>query len=161
MTVPRSKDFTVEFGPKIEKFCANPEFRCRHDGGVRPFWTACDQGRLSFTVKSPLIAMGAQEIGIQARCGDTLGPVLLLKWYGVPDQYQPLMLQAFSDGQGRSTFDLIRDQDCAEAKRLFECAAADEEFLACPNGNVLTNPPKGLRVRLSCEGLYGPVTTVP
>jgi hypothetical protein len=156
MTAPRSKDFTVNFSLVRPNACDKPEFRCRLDGAGSFFWTACDEKSNSFTVKSSIIATGPQDLSIQARCGDVVGPILNLRWYGVPDNYQDLMLQDLNDGNGRHLLELVRDIDCPKDKRRFECSVGQESFSLCPNANQFTSPPKDLRVRLSCDGRVGP-----
>lgn len=156
MTAAKSKDFTVRFALVRPNSCDSPEFRCRLDGAGSFFWTSCDENSTSFTIKSSIIALGPQDLSIQARCGDQVGPILNLRWYGVPDDYQDLMLQDLTDGRGRHLVELVRDIDCPKDKRRFECLIGQGDFALCPNANQFTNPPKGLKVRVSCDGRVGP-----
>jgi hypothetical protein len=160
MTAQRSKDFKVKFALVRANSCDNPEFRCRMDGAGSFFWTSCDENSASFTIKSSIIAVGPQDLSIQARCGDQVGPILNLRWYGVPDDYQDLMLQDLTDGKGRHLLELVRDIDCPKDKRRFECLIGQGDFSLCPNANQFTNPPKDLMVRLSCDGRVGPVRSL-
>jgi hypothetical protein len=160
ITASKSTDFVLQFALVRANACEKPEYRCRLDGPGSYFWTACDENSTSFTVKTSVIAIGPQDISIQARCGDAVGPILNLRWYGVPDDYQDLMLQDLTDGQGRHLVDLVRDLDCPKDKRRFECSVSQGNFSLCTNANQFTNPPKGLRVRLSCDGRDGPPLTL-
>ena len=161
MTVQKSKDFVIPFAFVRVGPCQKKEFRCRIGSPVSPFWTVCDLDKDAYTVKSALINMGPQDIGIQALCGDQVGPILNLHWYGVPDDYQDLMLQDLSDGQGRHLIDLIRDIDCPVEKRRYECSASGGAFSLCPNSNQLSQPAPGFKIRLSCEGRFGPALSFP
>ena len=161
MTVKKSKDFVIPFAFVRVGPCQKKEFRCRIGSPVSPFWTVCDPDKDAYTVKSALINTGPQDIGIQALCGDQVGPILNLRWYGVPDDYQDLMLQDLSDGQGRHLIELVRDIDCPIEKRRYECSTSGGAFSLCPNSNQLSQPAPGFKIRLSCEGRYGPVLSFP
>lgn len=156
MTAPKAKDFVLSFALVRPLACAQPTFRCRLDTPISPFWTVCDQSGKSFTIKSALIAFGPQDVGIQASCGENVGPVLNLRWYGVPDDYQEMQLQDLTDGQGRHLVELMRDIDCPREKRRYECSSRDENFTLCANANQLTYPASDFKIRMNCEGRIGP-----
>lgn len=156
MPLPLNADFKAKF-----KYAAPPtckaEVRCKYDSRTSQFWTECDTGSTSFTVAKDLMALGLQYFSAQATCGDQVGPILTLFWYGVPEGYEPLMLKSLADPNGRHVVELIRDQDCAEGQDAkFECAAKDAAEFALCDGNVFESPAPGYRVRFSCAGKAGP-----
>lgn len=157
MTVPLSKDFKTSFKLAGKPNCEH-KIRCSYDSRTSRFWTECDVGDTSYTVPKELLAVGIQFLSVQASCGERVGPALSLFWFGVPDDYAPLMLRAVRDPQGRQIVELLREEDCKEGlARKYECAApGSDEFDACTDSNVFDKPAQGLRVRLSCAGTFGP-----
>lgn len=157
MIVLMNKDFKASF-----KFANTPECEakvlCKYDSRTSQFWTECDSGSQSFTVAKDLLALGAQYLSVQASCGDRLGPILTLQWYGVPEDYQALMLKDVRDPNGRHVVELIREDDCVEGQaRKFECAVKDAtEFEQCVDSNTFDKPVAGSRVRFNCAGTAGP-----
>jgi hypothetical protein len=160
MTVPMTQDFVAKFKYANKPTC-QARMQCKYDSRSSPFWNDCDAGGESFTVKKDIMAAGLQYLSVQATCGDQVGPILTLFWYGVPDGYKPMMLNAVQDGQGRHIVNLIKSDDCPESQQRFECAAkADGEWSLCENGNVIDNPAAGASVRLRCSDATGPVLTL-
>lgn len=160
MTVPMSKDFVTRF-----KFANTPtckaKFQCKYDSRTSPFWNDCDEDGKSFTVRKDIMAAGLQYLSVQAACDDQVGPILTMFWYGVPDDYKPMMLGAVQDGQGRHIVTLIKSDDCPESQQRFQCASTtDGEFNLCPTGNVIDNPSAGYAVRLNCGDQTGPILTL-
>lgn len=158
-TLPITSDFTARFKfatANQPKEC-KPELRCKYDSRTSQFWTTCDKDASSYTVSKDLMAMGLQYLSVQATCSDRIGPILTVFWYGVPEKYQPLMLQSVSDPTGRAIVSLVRDTDCPEGQQVFECSAdANTAFNKCETGNSLATPKKGFRVRMVCDNQTGP-----
>lgn len=162
MALPIAKDFTAQFKFATAKQPADckAELRCKYDSRTSQFWTTCDKAASSYTVSKDIMALGLQYLSVQATCSDRIGPILTVFWYGVPEKYQPLMLQPVSDPSGRAIVSLVRDADCPEGQQIFECAAdANTAFNKCETGNSLAAPKKGFRVRMQCDSQTGPEYT--
>lgn len=160
MTVPLNKSFVAPF-----KFVAAPgcdaKLKCSYDSRTSPFWTDCDANAASFTINKDLLAAGLQYLSAQASCGDRLGPILTIFFYGVPEDYQPMMLRDVQDANGRHIANLVKADDCPESQQKFECAeTADEKFGPCTNGNVVDAPAAGFRIRILCDGRPGPALSL-
>jgi hypothetical protein len=155
-----SKDFVARFAvPKVDG--CNVELKCSYDSRTSPFWTSCDASGDSFTINKELLASGLQYLSAQASCGDRLGPILTIFFYGVPDDYQPLMLRDAKDSQGRHILNPIKADDCPPSQQVFECSEnAQDPFVKCLGGNVVDAPGDGYRVRLVCDGRIGPAITL-
>lgn len=157
--IPVTSDFKAKFkfvSASQPKEC-KPQLRCKYDSRTSQFWTSCDQNATSYTVSKDLMAIGLQYLSVQATCADRVGPIFTMFWYGVPENYKPLMLQAVRDQTGRAIVSLIRDADCPEGQQVFECAAdAAAPFVKCETGNSVASPQKGYRVRLQCDSQTGP-----
>jgi hypothetical protein len=158
-TLPVSADFTAKFkfaDKNLPKDC-KPIFRCKYDSRTSQFWTSCDHDSQSYTVSKDIMAMGLQYLSMQATCSDQVGPILTIFWYGVPDNYKPLMLQAVKDPAGKAIVTLVRDSDCPEGQQIFECSPdAATPFVKCETGNAIAGSKKGARVRLHCDNQTGP-----
>jgi len=158
-TLPISSDFIAKFkfAEKNQPKDCSPIFRCKYDSRTSQFWTSCDQNAPSYTVSKDIMAMGLQYLSIQATCSDQVGPIYTIFWYGTPDNYQPLMLQAVKDQAGKAIVSLVRDADCPESQQIFECSPdANTAFMKCETGNAIADSKKGARVRLHCDNLTGP-----
>jgi hypothetical protein len=158
-TLPISTDFKAKFkfAEKSQPKNCTPVLRCKYDSRTSQFWTSCDQNTMSYTVGKDIMAMGIQYLSMQATCSDQVGPVLTIFWYGVPDNYKPLMLQAVKDQAGKAIVTLVRDSDCPEGQQVFECSPdAASPFLKCETGNAIADSKKGARVRLHCDNQTGP-----
>lgn len=149
------------FLPKV-KYQTTPDCDAKiqcNIGGQNEQWKSCsldtnDQLKL---FAGTTMAYGYQDFGIQAVCGDRVGPELLIQWFGVPDNYQNLEIQDIADNTGRHLFVLYRDLDCTDSALIFQCAQPGaSDFSACDSGNLITNPPSGLRVRAVCGNATGP-----
>lgn len=162
MALPYTKDFVAKFkfaSAKQPTDC-KIELRCKYDSRTSQFWTSCDKNASSYTVGKDLMASGLQYLSAQATCSDRVGPILTMFWYGVPDDYKPLMLQAVRDQSGKAIVSLIRDTDCPEGQQVFECSPnATEPFEKCETGNAFAAPAKGSRVRMHCDTQTGPELT--
>lgn len=157
--LPVSKDFkaTFKFVSANQPKDCKPQLRCKYDSRTSQFWTSCDLNSSSYTVSKDLMAIGLQYLSVQSTCGDRIGPITTVFWYGVPDDYKPMSLQVVRDNNGRAIVSLVRDVDCPEGQQTFECAAdATAPFIKCETGNALENPKAGARVRLQCENQTGP-----
>jgi hypothetical protein len=160
--LPVNADFKAKFkyvSANQPKDC-KPQLRCKYDSRTSQFWTSCDLNSSSYTVSKDLMAIGLQYLSVQATCADRVGPIFTMFWYGVPESYKPMMLQAVRDQSGRAFVSLIRDADCPEGQQIFECAAdATAPFVKCETGNSIAAPQKGYRVRLQCDSQTGPEYT--
>jgi len=158
-TLPISADFNAKFKfaeNNLPKDC-KPVFRCKYDSRTSQFWTSCDQNSQSYTVSKDIMAMGIQYLSMQATCPEQIGPILTIFWYGVPDNYKPMMLQAVKDQAGKAIVSLVRDSDCPEGQQVFECSPdAATPFMKCETGNAIADSKKGARVRLHCDNQTGP-----
>jgi hypothetical protein len=162
--VPMTKAFAVHFKFAAEptKCKKTPVVSCSFGAKSSAFWTECDQASRSYTVNQDQIAAGLQYLSVRAQCDGDVGPVLQLFWYGVPENYKPLMLRAVADGKGRSVVNLVKADDCAESEQKFFCAPPNtDDWAACQNGNVFDSPAVNSQVRLSCGDERGPVLTFP
>lgn len=157
--VPVTKDFVANFKFVQAPQC-QPTLRCKYDSRTSAFWTDCDENKTSFTIPQALLASGLQYLSAQATCGDQIGPILTVFFYGVPDNYEPLMLQALKDSTGQYFASLVKADDCPISQQTFQCAeSSTDEFELCTNANVLKDPPAGYRMRLVCDGRTGPTLT--
>ena len=160
MPIKRSAQFTAKF-----RFVRAPDcsvtVRCAYESEQSAMWPVCDTPSTKVIPKG-LMAAGPQHLSVQASCPDKVGPKLTMFWYGVPDNYEALMLQGLKDTNKRMIFTLIRSEDCPTSQLKFECAgaAASAAFAACEKGNVLDNPPTGSRVRATCGEKTGPTLAV-
>lgn len=157
--LPISVDFIAKFkfAEKNQPKDCKQVFRCKYDSRTSQFWTSCDQNSMSYTVRKDIMAMGLQYLSMQATCSDQVGPILTIFWYGVPDNYKPLMLQAVKDQAGKAIVSLVRDLDCPEGQQVFECSPdAATPFIKCVTGNAIADSKKGARVRLHCDNQTGP-----
>jgi hypothetical protein len=155
-----TKDFTLffRFAAEPTKCKKAPVVSCSFGAKTSAFWTECDTGGRSYTVSKDSLAYGLQYLSVRAQCDGDVGPALTLFWYGVPENYKPLMLRAVADGKGRSVVNLVKADDCAESEQKFFCAPANsDEWAQCPDGNVFDNPGVGSQVRLACGDERGPV----
>lgn len=156
MTVPMTADFVARFKLAQPAACAT-KLRCSYDRPNNPFWTDCDTGANTFTINKDLLASGLQYVSAQASCGDQLGPILTVFFYGVPANYEPLMLRAIKDSTGRRIVNLVKADDCPESQQKFECSEdAFDPFTRCVNGNVVDAPGTAFRMRLVCDNRTGP-----
>ncbi len=151
------RDFKVSW-KFFKKPTCNVKLKCRYPSKQSPFWVDCDKSGTSFTFPRESMATGLQFLTVQATCENTRGPELNLQWYGVPVNYQPLMIQDISDSNDRHIFNLVKSNDCSSYDDLkFVCSrTTGADFSACENGNVVDNPPPGFRIRASCKGQMGP-----
>jgi hypothetical protein len=153
------KDFKVSWKFFKEPNC-DAKLLCRYGGRQNPFWVQCDDKGFSFGIKKEDLASGLQELSVQASCGERRGPELTMYWYGVPEDYKPLMITPITDNQERFIFNLVKSNDCPNDDLGFQCSqTTGEDFAACENANVIDNPTPGFRVRASCKGKFGPEVT--
>jgi len=158
-----NRDFVVRFKLLTKAGCEGVQVKCKYDSLGSRFWTNCDANGTSYSVAKDQLALGLQYLTAQASCADKVGPPLRLFWYGVPEDYQALMLRDVSDANNRHTVDLIKQDDCPEgSQRRYECAVpAAASFSACVgNGNSIDRPVPGYRVRLNCGGVPGPALVI-
>jgi hypothetical protein len=165
MALPISEDLTIKFElayPKTSGSC-KVETKCQYDSRTSLFWTKCNDDGMSYTVSKTVMALGLQSFSAQASCGNKLGPILTLSWFGVPKDYQPMMLRAVRDRQKNVIVNLVKASDCPSANaQQYECSDAGADFFTpCAKNNVLKAPSAGYRVRLVCEGLTGPILALP
>ena len=155
-----TQDLTLEFDLKTAAKCdSEVKFQCKYDSRSSVFWTPC--GSKNFVVRKEIMARGLQYFAVQAVCGEELGPVLSHSWYGVPADYQPLMIDGVKDVNNRYLLSLVKANDCPISRQVFECSKEESApFLPCENGNVLDAPPAGTRVRLACGDLNGPIYSI-
>ena len=155
MIAPLSKDLAVRFQLVAKAPCPAPTIQCRLGLPETAMWSACDAGDQSFTVPAAVMAAGRQFLSVQAACADQFGPIFSVYWYGVPDNFQPLMLRELRDSAGRYVVNLVKADDCPVAEQKFFCAsAAKPEFSAC--ANVIDQPESGTRVHVVCGERTGP-----
>lgn len=145
---------TIKFKHRNDPQCT-PEYQCSYDSRTNMVWRACDN-KTSETIPKGLMARGLQYLSVQAHCGDTVGPVMQVFWYGVDQDYVPLALNTFLMGKNKSrTFLLSKANDCPEGLLKFECSAsAREAFRVCKNKQPTINA--GFRIRAVCNGTPGP-----
>jgi len=156
MAAPLSKDFKVRFRLASAPAC-QAAIKCRYDSRTSQYWTDCDEDGTSFIISKDLLASGLQFLGVRAECPEQQGPTLNMFFYGVPDDYKPMMLRELKDGLGRHVVNLLKGDDCPENQQKYECSAnTTEPFALCANGNVIDKPAEGYRVRLSCGDVKGP-----
>ncbi|NDE14814.1 hypothetical protein EBZ80_07795 [bacterium] len=139
--IPGSRAFTINFSFPQTPPCEKPVLRCAMDS-TSGMWSLCDQRERRKVIPAALMASGAQSLFAQASCGDLTGPVLKVQWYGVPDNYQPLMAQSDSAEiavGGYLSLSLIRDLDCASGAVLWECrvAGTQDSWDSCAPGGRL------------------------
>ena len=159
MAIKRSEDLLIKFR-FINKPECQPEVRCNYDSRTTAMWPLCDSPS-SKTISKSVMAAGLQFLTIQATCPGVIGPKLELFWYGVPDNYEPLMIQKISDTTNRSVFTLIRSEDCPESMITWKCSEPNQqEFKSCEKGNVIEAPQKGFRIRAVCSSKDGPVYSI-
>jgi hypothetical protein len=159
MAVPLTKDIKLKFrfANKKQPAGCKTKIKCQYDSRQSSFWTDCDDGDRTYTVDKQIMAVGLQSFSAQASCGDDLGPILTISWFGVPAGYKPLMLRAVKDQKKRYFINLVKSNDCGSSQ-VYECAEPnDTDFALCPTGNTLDNPPSGYQVRIVCEGKAGPI----
>jgi len=155
MAIKRSQDLILKFRFINQPEC-EPQVRCNYDSRTTAMWPLCDSPT-SKVITKDVMASGLQFLTVQASCEGLVGPKLELFWYGVPDKYEPLMLQSISDNKNRHIFTLVRAEDCPESMLTWKCAApGTEEFTPCENGNVFDAPPKGFRIKAVCGPTEGP-----
>ena len=134
-------------------------YRCSFGPMVSNFTNQCEGNQPAYTVTPAMMALGLQHLTIQATCGEEEGPKYLISWYGVPSNYENMMLYSTKDSQDNHLVQLVRAADCPDDKR-FECAGAGAtDYKLCQNGNRLTKPAQGSKIRLSCNGKKGPLLT--
>lgn len=163
MTLDATKEYTFKFAVNAAKAGCQPDLYCRYGGVHNDLWAICDaKAALSFKIEAGLMAMGRQELAVQGRCSDRVGPTSTFYWYGVPADYQHLAVRAVGDSNKRYILYLAKQDDCPTANVRFECAApgSDDDFALCPSGSTIENPEQGARVRASCDGKKGPVLTL-
>jgi hypothetical protein len=104
---------------------------------------------------------GRQSHVVQASCGDVRGKPVEVYWYGVPADYQPLMLKIVkADAYG---IGLAKEDDCPLGLLQIECASGEAEFKAeaCKlRGNIIPITLTGAKVRGRCGSTAGPATTL-
>lgn len=158
MNVPLSESFTFSFKLENDNGCT-PTLMCLYDQTTSDFWTECDKGGESYTIPKELLALGKQEISVQATCDNLATPSdpLTFHWYGIPDGYEPLNLIASQIAKSTFEVDLIRDPDCPFENQVFECSNDDIRFATCPTGNIISKAQdESMFVRMSCDGTKGP-----
>ena len=134
-------------------------YRCSFGPSVSNFMTQCDGNQPAYTVTPAMMALGLQHLTIQATCGEEEGPKYSIYWYGVPSNYENMMLYSTKDSQDNHLVQLVRATDCPDDKR-YECVGAGAtNYKLCENGNRLTKPAQGSKIRLSCNGKKGPPLT--
>jgi hypothetical protein len=159
MAVKRSQDLILKFR-FINKPECEPQVRCNYDSRTTAMWPLCDTPT-SKTIAKGVMAAGLQFLTVQASCEGVVGPKLELFWYGVPDNYEPLMLQTVSDTNKRHIFTLIRAEDCAESMLTWKCASpGQDQFTPCDKGNVMDAPPTGFRIKAVCDTREGPAFAI-
>jgi len=159
MAIKRSQDLILKFRFITKPDC-EAQVRCNYDSRTTAMWPLCDTPS-SKTIAKGVMAAGLQFLTVQASCDTAVGPKLELFWYGVPDNYTPLMLQTVSDSNKRHIFTLIRAEDCPESMLTWKCASpGQDQFSPCEKGNVMDAPPSGFRIKAVCDSREGPAFSI-
>jgi hypothetical protein len=161
--VPVSRDFTVKFSfPQVPP-CENPVLRCAMDS-VASIWSLCDTKERRRVIPAYLMANGSQSLFAQASCGDLTGPVLRVQWYGVPDNYQPLMPQIERDESNGRLVSLAREPDCPANAVIWECRmrGTPTSWESCASGGRIDAPTANLydALRAICGSQRGPAISL-
>jgi hypothetical protein len=160
MPVDRSKSRTFKFKFVKAPDC-KPVVRCGYELENPSMWPLCDTPDTK-VIPAGRMAAGQQFLSVQASCPDQVGPVLKIFWYGVPADWEPLMLmrmEAEQDPSKRRTYVLWRNEDCPVSQLKFECSppGATPTWTSCGDkGNVLDSPLPGSRIRATCGEKIGP-----
>jgi hypothetical protein len=157
-TLPVGTDYVFKFElAKTAQCPSGIKFQCRYDSRTSPFWVPCSDG--AFKVSGSLMASGLQHLAAQAVCGDEVGPITTVAWYGVPKDYKPLMLGAIKDANSRYALYLYRALDCPLSQQAFLCGDT-----ACPANaqtkNLIGPVAAGTVVKLRCGDDTGPALTL-
>lgn len=142
MAVRVSHPLTINFAFPQTPPCEKPVLRCALDSSSG-IWSLCDARERRKVIPASMMALGAQTLYAQASCDDLAGPLLRVQWYGVPENYQPLMARAEDAGAGLRALALIRETDCASniaSSVTWECrvsgtaAASNPSWESCAAG---------------------------
>ena len=161
-----SRTFTVNFAFPQTPPCENPQIRCAMDSSSG-IWSLCDTKQRRRVIPPALLANGSQSLYAQASCGDLSGPLLHVQWYGVPDNYQPLMAQVDRDESEQRLISLVREPDCAASgviALMWECRVKQSvsSWEACASGGRLASNLVNRydAVRGVCGTLRGPPSII-
>jgi len=160
MAVKVSEGLTAKFRFHATPICT-PKVECSFDSRSSNVWRLCDQATQQ-QILPAMMARGLQFLSVRAQCGDQVGPILQLHWFGVGDDYTLLGLQSTVFTTRKAgveskdyVFGLVKANDCPLGLLKFECAERGADFQACPS--LKKNPPEGFRIRANCNGQVGPV----
>lgn len=159
--IPKSKPLNFEFQLETNQSCT-VKYMCSQGQDI---WFQCDiQNRPRFDIDPREIREGFQKASIKATCDaeKLTSNVIDLFWFGVSDNYQPLMLSRRLVNKVANYY-LMKQNDCT-ADILFECREPGETaFKSCEN--VRTNPPSGFQIRALCgtgsQQIVGPTFSEP
>ncbi len=161
--IPVSRAFTVNFSFAQTPPCENPVLRCAMDS-VSNIWSLCDTRERRRVIPAHLMANGSQTLYAQASCGDFSGPLLRVQWYGVPDNYTPLMPQVERDESDGRLVSLAREPDCPANAVIWECRASgtSSTWESCASGNRIdaTTVNRYDALRAVCGSQRGPSITL-
>lgn len=161
--VPVSRDLTVKFSFLQTPPCENPVLRCAMDS-VTSIWSLCDTKERRRVIPAYLMANGSQSLYAQASCGDLTGPVLRVQWYGVTDNYQPLMPQIERDESNGRLVSLAREPDCPANAVIWECRMSRTPTLweSCAGGGRIDATTANLydALRAICGSQRGPAISL-
>ena len=161
--VPVSRAFTVNFAFAQTPPCENPVLRCAMDS-VSSIWSLCDTRERRRVIPAYLMANGSQTLYAQASCGDLSGPLLRVQWYGVPDNYQPLMPQIERDESDGRLVSLAREPDCPANAVIWECrvGGSSTSWESCASGSRIdaTTANRYDALRAVCGSQRGPAISL-
>lgn len=122
-------------------------------------WTLCNTNQ-SLTLSPESQSLGRQSVEIEARCGDTIGPRLVVAMDAVTEDYEFLKLNYLKDQTNRFYLFPIRESDCALDDRRYECKTPGASFARCLQANILNDLKEAIEVRLVCQDKVGPILSV-
>jgi hypothetical protein len=122
-------------------------------------WTLCNTNQ-SMTLSPESQSLGRQSVEIEARCGDTIGPRLIVAMDAVSEDYEFLKLSYLKDQTNRFFLFPMRESDCALDDRRYECKTPGGSFSRCLQANILKDLKETVEVRLVCQDKIGPTMNV-
>lgn len=154
-----STGFTVEFEFINTPPCTSPVLRCAMDS-QSSMWSLCSSNGMKRNIYPTLMARGSQIMYARASCDDFTGPALPVQWYGVPEDYLPLMIDLEHVATDKAVVALIREPDCPGNRITFQCSRnpLTEPWASCaPSGVLFTSELRSYSfVRGICGDQVGP-----